>query len=358
MINNSKKTSSENISVSQSEAFLQSVQWGKFQKSVGRNVFCIENDLFAASIIEHTLPIVGKYFYCPRGPIFCHPELVSEFKRNNETNSEILKKIKDDMKQLIEFAQKNNVGWIRIEPENDEVLEIIKQNVDEKIVRAPHDMQPKEIFAIDISKPAEQLLAEMKSKTRYNIGLAKKKGVTIKSSNNASSEEKGRYTEEFIRLIGEMAARNGIKTHPENYFRKMIQSFSDKELQIYVAYYGEKVIAANLVLFNGNNAIYLHGASGNLHRNVMAPFLLQWQAILDAKKMGCNFYNLGGVQTPGAKHQKHSSLVGVTNFKLGFSSTTKPYEFPGSYDVIVNSRQYWIYRGLQRAKSFAVRIRK
>jgi lipid II:glycine glycyltransferase (peptidoglycan interpeptide bridge formation enzyme) len=156
----------------------------------------------------------------------------------------------------------------------------------------------------------------------------------------------------------EMATRNGIATHSENYYRKMIESFSSEMLQIYVAEYEGKIIAANLVLFYGKTATYLHGASGNENRNVMAPFLLQWQAILDAKERGCERYDFGGVQTEGVQHQMHSDLVGVTNFKLGFSPETKPIEFPGSYDIVVNPRAYALYRGLQRAKAFLRRRSK
>ena len=50
--------------------FLQSEQWRKFQESVGRKTFHLENDNFWVNIILHTLPLIGKYFYLPRGPIF------------------------------------------------------------------------------------------------------------------------------------------------------------------------------------------------------------------------------------------------------------------------------------------------
>jgi lipid II:glycine glycyltransferase (peptidoglycan interpeptide bridge formation enzyme) len=86
----------------------------------------------------------------------------------------------------------------------------------------------------------------------------------------------------------------------------------------------------------------------------MAPFLLQWQAILDAKEKGCTKYDFGGVNTS----TKENSWSGITTFKQGFSPRTKPVEFPGTYDIVVNSRAYMIYRGLQLAKSFAVKFRK
>lgn len=326
----------------QSENFLQSLLWMKFQEKVGHKIHSVVSDGFSANAVEHILPIVGKYFYLPRGPIFSHP----------------LKQAKDDMVELIGLAKKEDAGWVRIEPADGKTLESIKESISQRITRAPHDMQPKEIFVIDISKPEDALLGEMKPKTRYNVNLAKKKGVVIKSSRDANKNGKDKYVEEFLRLTQEMAVRNGIRAHAQDYYRQMIESFPDENLAIYVAEYDGKIIAANLVVFFDGCAVYLHGASGNEQRNVMAPFLLQWQAILDAKELGCRYYDFGGVQTPGAKHQKHSSLVGVTNFKLGFSPSTQAIEFPGSYDIILNPRKYAVYRGLQRAKYLLAKIRR
>jgi len=363
--------------------FLQSTQWRKFQESVGRKTFQLENEDFLASVIEHSLPIVGKYWYVPRGPIFNF-----QFSIFNEN-------IKKGIQQLIEFGRKENAGWVRIEPENQKILEIFRNTVDTngnklKIVKAPHDMQPREIFAIDISKSEEELLSAMKPKTRYNIRLAQKHKISVQAISNFPAYRTGRqfpclpdrqaisneYVEAFLQLTKEMATRHGITAHPEAYYRKMIENLPSEMLRIYVAQYegpvstrgndrsstrGGKIIAANLVLFYGKTATYLHGASGNEYRNVMAPFLLQWQAILDAKELGFEKYDFGGVRTIANiqnSTDNKNTWEGITTFKLGFSPSTKPVEFPGSYDIIINPRKYAIYRGLQRAKGFLHKIRR
>ncbi|NTV41172.1 MAG: peptidoglycan bridge formation glycyltransferase FemA/FemB family protein [Candidatus Moranbacteria bacterium] len=381
--------------------FLQSGQWRKFQESVGRKTFCFRNEGFLASVIEHSLPIVGKYFYVPRGPITSlESEEVSisvpagkvcNFSAHQtgrqlsdkKQNSKFKDHMKSGISELVDSAERENIGWIRIEPKNEEILETIR-NIKEingkklKILKAPHNMQPREIFIIDISKNEQQLLSEMKPKTRYNIGLAQKKGVLV-SSSYSQTKDKEEYLAVFLKLTKEMATRNGIVTHPEEYYRKMLESFPDEMLRIYVAEYegpasthGDdrsstrdgKIIATNLVLFYGKTATYLHGASGNEHRNVMAPFLLQWQAMLDAKELGCERYDFGGISTnyeTGTNMRitnKNSPWSGITDFKLGFSPNTQPVEFPGSYDIIINPAKYAMYRGLQRAKEFLHKIRK
>jgi lipid II:glycine glycyltransferase (peptidoglycan interpeptide bridge formation enzyme) len=216
-------------------------------------------------------------------------------------------------------------------------------------------MQPSELFIIDITKSEEDLLAEMKPKTRYNIKVAQKHSVGI-------SREK-KYLDDFLRLIKITAIRDKIAPHPDEYYRKMFEIIPEENLKIYLAEFEGKIIAANIVVFYGKFATYLHGASDNEYRSIMAPYLLQWQAIIDAKMARCNFYDLGGVKTHNANRIAHnaddtryvirdtSSWAGITRFKIGFSANTEPIIFPGSYDMILNSFKYNLYRILQRMKN-------
>lgn len=326
--NNLEKAAYKNSPVGE---FLQSRNWLKFQASVGRKVFCIESEFFLANIIEHSLPIAGRYFYIPRGPIFNQNQIFKDT-------------ISKKTQELIGLARENGVGWIRIEPETKEILDVIRESMRCNIVKAPHDMQPKEIFVVDIAKSEEELLAMMKSKTRYNIRLAEKKDITII---DAEGGERSEYLDEFLRLTGIMAKRNGIVAHPESYYQKMLEIIPGDILKLYVAQYQGKIIAANLVVFFENRCIYLHGASDDEYRNVMAPYLLQWRQIADAKKAGFVKYDFGGVKIDvlGGK-----SWEGVTKFKTGFSPKTKATIFPGSYDIIIDRKRYWTYRILQKMK--------
>jgi len=173
--------------------FLQSNQWRKFQESVGRKTYLINSEYFYASIIEHTLSIVGRYFYVPRGP---------QIRIKNYDLG-----IKNNLDRLIALAKKVKIGWIRIDPESEEVLELIKKAADCKVQKAPHDMQPKELFIIDINQSESEILARMKQKTRYNIRLAEKHEVKVTSVSNGS-ESQNKYFEEFLRLVKITAQRD------------------------------------------------------------------------------------------------------------------------------------------------------
>ena len=321
--------------IKENSEFLQSEEWRKFQESVGRKTFNISSDDFWANIIEHQLPIVGKYFYVPRGPILA----IS----NKQQATSFLS-------DLINLAKENNAGWIRIEPENEEILEIIKNEIPKAkffsskglalgVRKAPHDMQPREILVMDITRPEEELLAGMKPKTRYNIKLAQKHGVLASSEQETTNSK---HIDRFIELVKITARRDRIITHTDNYYRKMFEVIPSDILKLYVAEYNGKIIAANLMVFFGKTATYLHGASDDKFRNVMAPYLLQWQAIRDAKMAGCEKYDLGGIHTKTGE--------GITKFKTGFAPNTKPVEFPGCYDLVLNLVKYYLYRAIQKLK--------
>jgi len=354
------------------EAFLQSEVWRKFQESEGKKTHHFQdfsNDkkgetVFRiwANIIEHNLPIVGKYLYIPRGPVIRGQKDVNLIRV-------------DDMKKALGFlfwlAKDNGAGWIRFDSRSGKDLNLIKEAVAKiskeksiKIKKAPHNMQPEEIFVIDISRSEEELLAEMKSKTRYNIRLAQKKGVRVFAMNKKqeTSDKKipnSFYLEEFLRLNRETAKRDGIVTHSDSHYRKMVENIPDDVLQIYVAKYQDKIIAANLVIFFGDTAIYLHGASSNEHRDAMAPYLLQWKQMLDAKERGYKYYDMGGVKT-AISHKPSAvggnSWEGITRFKTGFSPKTESIVFPGSYDIVIRRWKYRMYRGLRRIKSMMGKI--
>lgn len=310
--------------------FLQSTQWARFQEKSGHEAVPIEDE---AHGFVHSLPVVGSYLYTPRfpGDTIVHPESAVE--------------------SLISLAKKMAYGWVRIEPETKGALKIWEDVLSRRggndriqLVKAPHDMQPRETFVIDVSLSEENLLAEMKAKTRYNIRLAEKKGVRVFTTRAK------KYQKLFFSLIRATAKRQSILSHPQSYYEKMLDVFPEEQLTLFVAECEGVVLAANLVLFFGDTATYLHGGTSDMHRDVMAPALLQWEQIRVAKQRGCRWYDFGGVSV-SSEIKNHKSKItawtGITRFKLGFSSTAVPRVFPGCYDLIIDQKRYGLYMRLR-----------
>jgi lipid II:glycine glycyltransferase (peptidoglycan interpeptide bridge formation enzyme) len=270
--------------------------------------------------------MVGKYFYVPRGPVL---EILNP-------KSQI-----PSMQELVDLAKKEKAGWIRMEPATEKLLAQIKKSTRHKIVPAPHDVQPKEIFILDIAKAEDQLLSEMKSKTRYNIKLAEKKGVRV----FVSREEK--HLDHFFELVEITAKRQGVVFHTKDYYQKMLATIPEENIKIFCAEVDGGIVAANLVLFFGDTVTYLHGASDDRFRHVMAPYLLQWRQIQAAQKYGARKYDFGGVKTKS----EENNWAGITRFKQSFSPGVEAIEFPGAFDIVIDHRLYYTYQSLQYIKT-------
>ncbi len=293
---------------------LQSKEWMNVLRAEGKEIVAINNKIFG---ITNKLPVVGTYIYVPRA---CDM---------NSKNVDI----------FLQNTKNYNVGWIRIDLCDKKVLSIFDaQNIHYQ--KAPHDMQPKENFIIDITLSNDELLSQMKSKTRYNMRLAKKKGVEI----IATREKK--YIDIFCDLVEQTAKRKNVSFHNRKHYYEMFNNIPEKMMQLYVATYNDEVIAANIVSFYNDTSTYLHGATSDKYRNVMAPFLLQWQVILDAKQKGCKWYDFGGVFSDTDDDGKR----GITRFKKSFSPKTEIFRTEGSYDIILSELKYKTYKILQKIK--------
>lgn len=364
-----------------SECFLQSWEWGEFQCSLGRKIWkigAIEDDMphgeetgelksrvpnpktqtssksqnpnsktgimAVALLIRHDLPFGMSYLYCPRGPI------VSKSKTENE-KLKILEYLFNKIKKI---ALQEKSLFLRIDPAIEMNREYFKS-----FRKASSEIQPKDTLILDLAKTQEKLLAGMKQKTRYNIRLAEKRGVEVFV---ASDYEK--YFSDFWNLIEETSERNKIVSYDEKYYRKMLEVLrennfakngsgvvSELRAKLYLARYEGRIIAANIVLFFGDIAVYLHGASSGKYRNVMAPYLLQWEQILNAKNRGYKKYDFWGITINDEKEKWR----GLTRFKKGFGGQEESYigahDFPfdvWKYDLYVKAKN--ILGFLRKAK--------
>jgi len=192
--------------------------------------------------------------------------------------------------------------------------------------RAGADIQPPDTVLVDLTPPLEQILAAMKPKCRYNIGLAEKHGVVVLEHEN--------NIEIFYRLLTETALRDGIAVHNIEYYSALFEESQGKSrgtvpvrLRLYIARHENDDLAAIVALFRGKQATYLYGASSNIKRNLMAPYALQWKAMQDAKAFGCAVYDLFGI--PPDESPNHP-MAGLYRFKTGFGGSI--VHRPGSWD--------------------------
>ncbi len=225
--------------------------------------------------------------------------------------------------------------------------------------KASVDIQPPDTSLVNLLRSEEEILASMKSKWRYNINLASRKGVKIErngaenalafcekenSGEAASSreiffEDLSRKVDEFYEVYRITSARDGIAIHSKQYYLDLLkksanEKFDGKEVPqvwLYIARHESDVLGSIITLVTKREGVYLYGASSNVKRNLMPNFLLQWTAMKDAKAAGARHYDLYGIPpTDDERHPMH----GLFLFKTGFGG--KNVHRVGTFDVPLN----------------------
>jgi peptidoglycan pentaglycine glycine transferase (the first glycine) len=301
----------------------QSLEWGKFQEELDVKSFHI-GVKSEGELIAYVQGFIRKLRFG-----FIKIEIPRQVLDSRFQVLEIENLLLDEIQKI---AKENNAVFIRFEFQKDCVL--YSENLQLKI--AKEENFPLATLRIDLAKSEEEILAQMKSKGRYNIRVAKKHGVEIIESNDVVA---------FFEILQKTTERDGFASHSQDYYEKMLRSLG-KNAKLLLAKKDEKIIAGILLTFVGDTAIYYYGASDHEFRKLMAPYLLQWHGIQLAKKRGCRFYDfLGIAEVSGSRFHvlgstKHR-LAGVSDFKFKFGGEVVQY--PVSKVLILRKFYYCIF---------------
>jgi peptidoglycan pentaglycine glycine transferase (the first glycine) len=293
---------------------LQTGEWGELKSAFGWRPVRIVSGEAGVQVLFRELPLGFTIGYIPKAnpgePLW------------NEIDS---------------VCKQNRAIFLKLEPDIWENQTPDTWNL--TLRTSPQNIQPPRTILIDISGSEEQLLARMKQKTRYNIRLAEKKGVTVRPWDDLVS---------FHRMMLHTGGRDGFGVHSLEYYRLAYDLLHPEGMcEILVAEYESKPLAALFVARHGKRAYYLYGASTDEERNRMPAYLLQWEAMKWAKVRGCAEYDLWGVPdedeaTLEANFEKRGDgLWGVYRFKRGFGGDLK--RAAQAMDRVYNPLLYWAY---------------
>jgi len=297
---------------------LQSFAWGEVQRRYGRRVWRVAatdggNVAAGWQVVEQLLPLGQRYWYAPR------PIENFEFRISN---------FEFFISRLSALAKKERVTFLRVDAWENSKL------ADFGFKKISGSGNPLEELHVDVMPDADAILSAMKQKTRYNIRLAQKHGVTV---SELPLDDRGFAI--FSPLVREMATRQKIRIHPEAYYRAMFSELAAAGVgHLFVASWQGTPLATALLVSYNQVLTYLHGGSADVQGEVMAPHLLHWQAILFAKTLGCKKYNFGGVS------EANPAWAGMTRFKHGFAPTAAFTRFGGLYDLPLRPVPYRLYQ--------------
>ena len=313
--------------ISHNGSFLQSWEWGQWQEQLGRKVYRFKveaengEQVAAMQLIQMPIGAGTYYLYAPYGPV-------------GDTNFQFSI---SNFQFFKEHLQKRffKAVFLRIEPQDIATI----QNLQSKIKKSTN-IQPPVTLIVDLKKSEPELLAGMHPKTRYNIKVAQRHGIAIESE-LATTPWHGLYIKEVVSLIEDTQHRQKYRGHSGLYYHQLLDYFAlhsadgDLQVHIYKAFYYKELLVAGIMVDFGLTRMYLYGGSSDKHKNLMAPYVLHWQTILDAQSLGLGLYDLGGSEAASKGEQ------GFTRFKQGFGGSLVKYA--GTYDIPFNQFEYKLY---------------
>jgi lipid II:glycine glycyltransferase (peptidoglycan interpeptide bridge formation enzyme) len=240
---------------------------------------------------------------------------------------------------LKEIGRQYNCIFVKIEPNALPEEKAIKLLNDNCFLGRP--LFTKYTFQIDLNLSEEQLLTNMKEKTRYNLRLAQKHGVVIHEDNSPQAFAA------YLRLTQETTKRQRFFAHSPRYHQLMWETLQPPGLAhlLTATYQGKILVTWILFLFN-NILYYPYGASSDENRETMASNLMMWEAIRWGKANNAKIFDLWGALGPNPN--RRDPWYGFHRFKEGYGG--KLVEFVGTYDFVIDNRFYSFYNTLDKAR--------
>jgi lipid II:glycine glycyltransferase (peptidoglycan interpeptide bridge formation enzyme) len=302
---------------------LQSWTWGSLQSRFGWTVerLAFHHGRSGLCSLQHSRSLLpgGAVYYAPRGPVVLEAERLQAL---------------DELERL---ARAGHGLVLRVEP-NARSGDEWPAFFEGRGYRKGKSIQPEATRLLSIDVPPEQLRAAFKPKTRYNLSLAERKGVTVQRSRDVAT---------FARMAQDTARRQGIHLPGVPYYQACLDLFEPRdEVRLYLAYHEGDPLGGIMVFRFGKTASYLFGGSTDIKRELMPNYLLHWQAILDFRALGCDTYDWWGIpEEPAPDHP----WFGLYRFKTGFGGETIRYV--GLYQRVLRPGPFRLERGLQQLKA-------
>ena len=298
---------------------LQTDAWGELKRAFGWQPVYLSTGESGALILFRRLPLGLSLAYLPRGPV------------GQPSNLGPLWQEADAL------CRSRRAVFMKVEPDGWE--DGLSESPPPGFIRSPQTIQPPRTLVLDLNGTEAEILGRMKQKTRYNIRLAGRKGVMVQPTTDVSR---------FHRLMLETGERDGFGVHSLEYYRRAYELFQPRgECELLLAEHSGQLLGGLMVFARGERAWYFYGASASQQRELMASYLLQWEAVRWARAQGCREYDLWGVPDAGEEEleagfqTRSDGLWGVYRFKRGFGG--RLCRSPGPWDRVYRPLLYRLY---------------
>jgi lipid II:glycine glycyltransferase (peptidoglycan interpeptide bridge formation enzyme) len=316
--------------------FLQSWAWGEFNQALGRKIWRLgvftEDRVVGICLLALHQTRLGNYLYSPRGPLLSWD--------NWQVFDNLFSKIK-------EIGKEQNAIFIKLDPALPAEIKISDPFKKRGFTPAVTFVQVEDAWLLPLDKPEDQILMGMRKTTRYLIRAEEKQWVRIDTSDRLAD------VKTFVDLLYQTASRKGFVNHPKDYYIKQFEILAKEGIEkIFIAKKGSETLSMAMIAFYGDMGNYLHAAS-NPKSKESVGYALQWEAIKEAKRRGCKYYNFWGVVKDKNFRPGHP-WYGFSLFKRGFGGIK--YTYLRAQDFPLNNR-YYFYRFAEHTRRLLRRVR-
>ena len=318
---------------------LQTWEWAASKEANGTpvdRIFILEKGIPVAAYLITYHPLFSNKLlaYCGRSPWPKkeHLLLLAQHCKDKQCAC-----IKFEPTVLIEAAGKEKLPLLHHSWEQEGLL----------FVQSKSTVMAQHTFMIDTLLPEETLLSIMKSKTRYNIRLATKKGVIVRDT----TDEKEGF-DDFYSLYSETCSRQHYYGRNRAYLESVWQTHKNSIARIYTAFFEGKPLSSYMIFYWDKQAYYVYGGSSEKNKEVMASNLLMWEVIRDVKKRGCEWFDMWGALPQ--KHDANDPWVGFHKFKEGYCPIHRTFIPP--IDVVLDTKTYGIFDTLWPMRNLILKI--
>ena len=252
---------------------LQSWRWGAFKQQFGWEVERVAVPRSSGTALAQVLfrSRAGMSIgYIPRGPVWPPDDFAA---------------IDELWARVDEVARRRRTLTIIVESDRS-FPEQTGQGV--RLAPGPDPIQPARTVKVDLLDD-QALMAQMHPKTRYNVRLAVRRGVTTRLV-----EQPDDAIGAFYEMLRDTAARNDFVVHAPTYYRDFLRTFAGDACLSFAEVDGKPVAGAVAAVF-GDEGIYMYGASSTRERAHGAAFLLQHEMMRWARSRGARRYDLWGI---------------------------------------------------------------
>lgn len=300
------------------KTFLQSWNWGEFQRLQGNNIWRLGSHVLAVKVAAR------------RGTFLLVQHCVGMFEALLDELNKIGREEKCDFIRVAPLVARNE--------ENEKIFKGLGFRESPIHVNAYEAT-----WKLDLTPSEDELLKNMRKTTRYLIRQVEKNpDIAIEKSTDIKDIEIYRI------LNNAVAKRQNFVAFSDEYIKNEFEVFSkDGQAMWFFGKYKNEMAAGALVIFWSGIGFYHQAASLAKYAKLSIPYLLQWEAIREAKKRGCKLYDFWGFTDP-QKYPKHP-WAGPSLFKMGFGGKAQEYIKTQDYPL---TKKYWLINIFERLRKF------